>query len=88
MVDDEVGVHLGDEPEFVFAQFGDVGEDEVCWMEWRGGVRRSLLKMGRISAGGGEEGGTWPCLSRFADYDPDMLWAFFHFAGEIKGGGY
>lgn len=29
----------------------------------------------------------WPELSRLAGDESDVLWAFFHFAGEVEGGG-
>ena len=35
MVDDELGVEFGNEVELAFAEFGNVGEYEICWTEMR-----------------------------------------------------
>lgn len=45
-----MGVEFGNEVEFVFAEFGDVGEDEVCWIEGR--LLDGLCRKGERSGGG------------------------------------
>ena len=73
MVNDELRVHLGDQVEFAFAQFGNVRDDEVCV---------GLFQLGKMDGRTMKQ--TWPQLTSFAHDNSDMLRAFLHFASQIK----
>ena len=73
MVNDELGVHFGNQVEFAFAQFGNVRDNEVCVGLFQLGIMdgRTIKR-------------TWPQLTSFAHDNSDMLRAFLHLASQIK----
>lgn len=76
-MDDELGIHLGNEPEFALANLGWVMKQlHICWMSAKGLPFRGFEARGCT---------TCPETSGLLGHEPDVLRTLLHLAGQIQG---